>query len=214
MNTKANALTACCVMLTLIAQAQNLLPPRQAAKPAPAAPTNWQAGLRAKLLDGVKTIPKQGAPGPVAIFGQFAFPVIAANADGKSELALAAAAGYGKGRALIFGHNGYVGNPADEDMGRLLMNAVKWCGNSDKATVGVCGTSADVFLSGKGLKVTKLNDYDAKDLKKIDVLIVNGNSMTKPVNVARPAQRLPPMGLWLFIATGQMKKSATFQSLD
>jgi hypothetical protein len=83
---------------------QSLLP----AKPAstPVAPANWQSGLRAKLLDGVKSIPKAGAPGPVAIFGQFAFPVIAANADGKSELALAAAAGYGKGRALIFGHPG------------------------------------------------------------------------------------------------------------
>ena len=175
-------LSVCAVASSTIAVAQaprpSALPPRPAPPGANAAPVNWQAGLRTKLLDGVKSIPKNGAPGPVAIFGQFAFPVIAANADGKSELALAAAAGYGKGRALIFGHNGYVGSPADEDTGKLLINAVKWCGNSEKPTIGVCGTSADTFLSSKGFKVTKLKDYDAKDLKKVDVLIVNGNSIT------------------------------------
>lgn len=161
-------------------QRPSALPPRPTPPgPAAAAPTNWQAGLRAKLLDGVKSVPKNGVPGPVAIFGQFAFPVIASNADGKSELALAAAAGYGKGRALIFGHNAYISAPSDEDSGKLLVNAVRWCGNSDKPTVLVAGSTADTFLSGKGFKVTKVKTFDAKDLKKADVLVLNGNSITE-----------------------------------
>src|SRR5436190_24366664 len=69
------------------------------------APANWQSAEREKILKGVSSIPKLGAPGPVAIWGNLAFPVLAAADGGKAELALAAAAGYGKGRAMIFGHN-------------------------------------------------------------------------------------------------------------
>ncbi len=81
------------------------LPPRSNPSRSPA---DCQSAERAKLLEGVTAIPKLGAPGPVAIFGLKAFPVLAASADGKAQMALCAAAGYGKGRAVIFGHTGYL----------------------------------------------------------------------------------------------------------
>ena len=33
---------------------------------------------RAKILEGVKSVPKLGAPGPVGIWGQIAFPILSA----------------------------------------------------------------------------------------------------------------------------------------
>jgi hypothetical protein len=110
-------------LVFLVAGAQSADLPPQKAPPAPAAqaPNNWQAGERAKLLEGVSSIPKLGAPGPVAIYGQFAFPVIAAAADGKAQLALCAAAGFGKGRVVIFGHTGYLdASSANRDVTRAF----------------------------------------------------------------------------------------------
>src|SRR5476649_627940 len=78
------------------------------ARPATGAQTaaNWQSADRAKLLAGVSKLPKLGAPGPIAIWGPTAFPVIATGGedDGKAETALVAAAGFEKGRIVLFGH--------------------------------------------------------------------------------------------------------------
>ena len=46
-----------------------------------------------KILQGVKSLPKSGAPGPVGIWGTMAFPIIAAPDREGVEIALAAAAG-------------------------------------------------------------------------------------------------------------------------
>ena len=64
---------------------------------------------RAKILEGVKSVPKAGAPGPIGIWGQIAFPILSAPDKDGVEIALAAAAGYAKGRIILFGHNSYLG---------------------------------------------------------------------------------------------------------
>lgn len=145
------------------------------------APPNWQSAERTKILQGVATIPKVGAPGPVAIWGNLAFPVIAAADGGKAELALAAAAAYGKGRALIFGHNSYLdgGNAGSGSLGTLLVNAVNWVGNKDKPRVGIKGTSLAGFLKDKGFKAEKFDGaLNKKTLSDYDVVIVNAQSIT------------------------------------
>lgn len=43
---------------------------------------------RAKLLEGVESVPKTGAPGPVAIWGQTAFPLLAAPDRAGAEIAV------------------------------------------------------------------------------------------------------------------------------
>ena len=60
---------------------------------------------RAKILEGVKSVPKAGAPGPIGIWGNVAFPILSAPDKDGVEIALAAAAGYGKGRVILVGHN-------------------------------------------------------------------------------------------------------------
>ncbi len=145
------------------------------------APPNWQSAERAKILQGVSSIPKVGAPGPVAIWGNLAFPVLAAADGDKAELALAAAAGYGKGRALIFGHNSYLdgGNTSSGSLGTLLVNSVNWVGNKEKPRVGVMGTNLAEFLTSKGFKAEKMDgELNKKTLNDYDVVIVNAQRIT------------------------------------
>ncbi|MFZ4764951.1 MAG: hypothetical protein ACOYMN_08345, partial [Roseimicrobium sp.] len=138
------------------------------------APANWQSAERAKILNGISSIPKLGAPGPVAIWGNLAFPVIAAADGGKAELALAAAAGYGKGRAFIFGHNSYLDSGGTT--GALLVNAVNWVANKEKAKVGVKDANLAAFLDGKGFKAVKFDGaLDAKKLRDFESSLLRGH---------------------------------------
>jgi len=160
------------------------LPPRK--PPAPSAPQaagNWQATERAKLLEGVSALPKLGAPGPVAIYGQFAFPVIAAGADGKAQLALCAAAGFGKGRAVIFGHTGYLdASSANVDLTKLLENAARWCAaasGKQKPRVGVRSGGMETVLEKRGFAAKRFTGkLDAASLKDFDVVILSAQTMT------------------------------------
>ena len=143
-------------------------------------PLNWQKTEREKLLAGVGAVPKLGSPGPVAIWGNFAFPVLAAVEGGKAEMALAAAAGFGKGKVLIFGHNSYIdgGNAGSGSVGTLLVNAVKWVGGKDKPRVGVHGSSLASFLESKGFRAQKFSgSLDKKTLNDFDVVVCNAQGI-------------------------------------
>ncbi|WP_009959138.1 M60 family metallopeptidase [Verrucomicrobium spinosum] len=170
-----------------VGTAQTALPIRPAAPgtaPTPAAtPGEWQNAERAKILSGVSSIPRLGAPGPVAIWGNLAFPVISAAETGKPELALAAAAGYGKGRLMLFGHNSYLSaeDAGDGGMGTLLLNAVRWVGNKEKPRIGVKGSNLIAFLDKKGLRAEKMDGpLEKKTLNDYDVVILNAQGITDP----------------------------------
>jgi len=79
------------------------------------------------LLEGVQHINSGGIPGPLCVFGEDAFPVVTAN----DHQAVVAAAEAGRGRIVAFGHGGFLGN-AEVDTTRLLVNAVRWCGQLDR----------------------------------------------------------------------------------
>lgn len=144
-------------------------------------PANWQKIEREKLLVGVGAVPKYGAPGPVAIWGNFAFPVLAAVEGGKAEMALAAAAGFGKGKVLLFGHNSYIDgrNAGSGSVGTLLVNAVKWVGGKDKPRIGVHGSNLATFLDSKGFRAKDFSGaLDKKTLGDFDVVICNAQGIT------------------------------------
>ena len=150
------------------------------AAPVPA-PVNWQSAERVKILAGVTAIPKLGAPGPVAIWGPYAFPVIAAGESGKPETALAAAAGFGKGRIVIFGHNSYLdgsgGNEAS--VGALLVNSVKWMSAKQKPRIGTNDGKSTAFFESKGFAAKKIaGTPDKKSIHDFDVLVLNVQSVT------------------------------------
>ena len=146
-----------------------------------AAPVNWQSAERAKLLAGVAAVPKLGAPGPVAIWGALAFPVLAAGDGGKAETALVAAAGFGKGRIVLFGHNSYLaadgGNEAS--VGALLVNSVKWGTQKQKPRVGTNEAKSAAFLGSQKFDVKKIaGSPDKKAIHDFDVLVLNAQSVT------------------------------------
>ncbi len=83
-------------------------------------PTDWDA-----LTEGVEALGQAGVPGPLVVFGEKAFPVVvAATNDGGAE-ALVAAARFGKGRVVAFGHGGYL-DPRRKGMAAFLPRLVAW----------------------------------------------------------------------------------------
>jgi len=175
--------TALCYLLATCVIHADLTPRKPAAPATAEPPRNWQSIERAKLLEGVTAIPKIGVPGPVAIYGQFAFPVIAAGADGKAQIALCAAAGYGRGRAVIFGHTGYIeaGN-MNADLGKLIENAARWCAagaGRQKPQVGVRSGGLEAFLDKRGFLTKKFSGaINKQSLKEFDVVILNAQGLT------------------------------------
>jgi hypothetical protein len=130
-----------------------------------------------KILQGVKSLPKSGAPGPVGIWGTMAFPIIAAPDREGVEIALAAAAGYGKGRVILFGHNGYLSGTEGGDHATLMVNCAKWVGAKDKPSIGLKGVKAEVYEAA-GLRTAGLDAVDVSSLKKHDVVILNIQGIT------------------------------------
>lgn len=141
---------------------------------------------RAKILEGVESIPMTGSPGPVGIWGNLAFPIIAA-ADGRdgNELALAAAAGYGKGRIILFGHGGYLNGNAGGDAPKLMENCVRWAGNKEKPRVGTKAIQGGGFYNQRGFDTTIVNGpLETSTLNDFDVLVLNAQGATDPAESA------------------------------
>ena len=74
----------------------------------------------------MKRIGKPGIPGPIALTGADAFAVIGGRTREQTMFAVVAAAVYGKGRVVAFGHNGYFSKKTLEanDTNRLVTNAM------------------------------------------------------------------------------------------
>ena len=88
----------------------------------------------ARLTAGVVKIAKPGVPGPIACVSENSFPVILGKAGGFDQ-AVIAAARFGKGKIVAFGHNGFMEKPASEeaDTPKLLANAAKWAARSPRS---------------------------------------------------------------------------------
>ena len=144
---------------------------------------NWQSAERAKIIAGVSTLPKLGAPGPVALWGPTAFAVIATGGedDSKAETALVGAAGFEKGRIVLFGHNSYL-NPGDGNeasVGALLLNSVKWSTTKQKPRVATNDPKSEAFFKSKGFDVKKLaGGPEKKNIHDFDVLVLNAQGIT------------------------------------
>lgn len=132
----------------------------------------------ATLLAGVKEITAPGVPGSVCVYGSNAFPVVAGKSGDYAEPVVAAAR-YGSGRLVAFGHDGYFGADAlaAADTGQLLLNAVRWAGKSEAVPrVGVLAKRQGgvvAFLKARGIaSVTVIPDAgSAKRLGEFDVVV-------------------------------------------
>jgi hypothetical protein len=133
-----------------------------------------------QLLGGVSKIAISGTPGSMCLFAPQAFPLVAASHD-KRSAAVVAATRLGKGRAVEFAHNGYLGRATldKDDTGRLFLNAVQWAGaageKTDKTLRVGARRAGDAlkFLTDKQVPAVSLDGKDwLKQLNDCGVLVV------------------------------------------
>lgn len=159
-------------------------------------------GERGKILDGVKSVPKAGAPGPVGIWGNMAFPILSAPDKDGVEIAVAAAAGYGKGRIILFGHNSYLAGGEGGDHAKLMENCVKWAGNKEKPRVGLKGVNAVNLYKQRGFNAETFDKIEKKSLNDYDVVIVNMQGIISPEEGAVVAEYVKGGGGFIGGMTG------------
>ncbi len=110
-----------------------------------------------KLLEGVETVAKTGIPGPVAVFGESSFAVVAGGLDGSLRAAAIAAGKLGSGRVVAFGHNGYMSAaPMKTGETKLVMRALlQWAARTKMKTprVGALGGAFADVLKELGCEV-------------------------------------------------------------
>jgi len=178
--------------------------PKPGVTTAPAAPAQAAAlaAERAKLIDGVKTLPRLGLPGAVAVYGPLAFPLVT-TADAKGAEVLAAAGSVGKGRAVIFGQTGYLGGDAtDADLEKLLLNAVRWCSGKEKPRVGIKGAKTGALLDKHGLRHEQIRKLEKSTLTGCDVLIASVQDLTDEGEAAALKSYLEGGGGFIGAITG------------
>ena len=176
---------------------------------------------RVKILEGVGSVPKAGAPGPVGIWGNIAFPILSAPDRAGVEIAVAAAAGYGKGRIILFGHNSYLDGGAGGDHAKLMENCIKWAGGKDKPRIGLKGVKAG-FFTGKGFKTEEMKGEIKKStLNDYDVIVLNAQSATDAEQAAAIVEwikggggLIAGMTGWAFSQTSGGKDLATAHGLN
>jgi len=145
------------------------------------------------LLDGVKVIGVPGVPGPLVVCGEKAFPVVSAVAGGR-PVPLVAAGRAGRGRVVVFGHNGYFsGTLAEADTGRLLLNAVRWCGGKRVAVRGL-PQALDVLRAG-GADAVAAKDPDDCDVLVVDAAALDPEEIRRTIAFLRRGGGLVTAGL-------------------
>lgn len=139
-----------------------------------------QADALRTLTDGVDSIATAGIPGPIAVYGERAFGVIAGAQDDGALLPVVAGAEWGQGRVLAFGHGGLIGKDAlaDPGTGRLVLNAVRWLGGGDAPRVLAVGNGALAeLLTAAGMTVRTSATPDAALLPDVDVMAIDAHSL-------------------------------------
>ena len=118
---------------------------------------------QAFLLKGVHEIGAPGAPGNVVIFGLNAYPVVVGKEGEAISQPVVAAARWGKGRVVIYGHNGYLAPDTHADTELLVLNSLRWAAGAANQTapikVGLRRMAGmEKFLRGQtGISVERLD---------------------------------------------------------
>jgi len=136
-------------------------------------PVQAQEGDAGRILAGVEALPASGTPGPVAVFGERAFALVLAPAEGGAA-PLAAAARVGQGRVIVLGHSGYAQRVREPGMARFLGNAVEWLGDGKaQPRVGARGGWAESLekagLGPVALRFEQLEELDVVALPVLDL---------------------------------------------
>lgn len=132
-----------------------------------------------EMLQGVQTIDAPGLPGPIAVFGEDAFAVVTPKgkpqnaSKTKPAQAVVAAANWGRGRVVVFGHGGFL-TSTGHDTPRLLANAARWCAPGDGA-LRVWGATDAIreALAANGIRVESAQGDWREHLGDLDLLVLD-----------------------------------------
>lgn len=154
----------------------------------------------AALLAGIDRVASPGVPGPLALFGDAAFPVLAAR-EGDVRAPVVAAARMGRGRVVAFGHGGYFGREAlaEGTTARLVANAVRWAGAGRSpsrvvawraaavrdalaafdvsTTVAEASSAADVFAAADVVVCDIARLRDVEDARALGAFVASGGGV-------------------------------------
>lgn len=130
------------------------------------------------LRTGVNKIGISGIPGPICVFGEEAFAVIAADMQG-TQVPLVAAANFGQGRTVAFGHGGYLSPDTlrQADTLTFFKNCIDWVAHQrEKPAIGVFRNQKLAgFLVEQQLYAI---DIHLTDLASVNVLIIDAAQIT------------------------------------
>ncbi len=132
-----------------------------------------------RLLEGVQTIDAPGLPGPIAVFGDEAFVVVTprTKSDSQPAQAVVAAARWGEGRVVVFGHGGFLA-ATGHDTPRLLANTARWCANQE-GTLRVWGATAAILeaLAAHNIPVEIVTGNWREHLGGLDLLVLDTHKL-------------------------------------
>jgi Peptidase M60, enhancin and enhancin-like/N-terminal domain of M60-like peptidases len=138
---------------------------------------------QAALLAGVSELVAPGAiPGPLSVFGESAF-VVMAGRDGKRQLPMIAASRFERGRVVALGHEAFLGSEAlqNPDNTQFLRNAVRWVLAMPSAAVAVVDKPAvAAALERAGLKVVRLTTAQFQsqiESPEFDAVVMNATAL-------------------------------------
>lgn len=130
------------------------------------------------LLKDISEIPKLGAPGVLTVFGPNAFPFIVGKHKGCFH-PLAAAGRLGKGRVIIYSHDGYPHHSKDsKSLNQLIINNIHWCTgkvNASTISIGIhnaINNEMMSFLRKEGFAAVRITDNDLLNVEKLSQFCV------------------------------------------
>lgn len=154
----------------------------------PALSSNYETALRkvrTQITRGVRRVASPGVPGPLILSGQSVFPIVVAEDKNGVQQPVVAAAFFGRGRVVAFGHSGFFGQ-SDLPIGQtreLIKNAVRWTSNQNqgKIRVGVYGPRnlVDEWRSDQDLSARMIDQSDwTVGLQNFDVIVCSAANIS------------------------------------
>lgn len=139
------------------------------------APAAFAQSDTEQLLDGVGRIGAPGVPGPVLVIGEDAFGVVTP----KEDQAVVAAARPGRGRVVVFGHGGFLGEKRF-DTTQLVANSVVWAGAGADGPLTVFGLPEHIGeeLTKRGVKFVPFEGTAADAIGGADVIVLDSHRFT------------------------------------
>jgi len=145
------------------------------------------ADLDVLLQDVTEIVAPGCVVGPVAVFGDQAFPVMTGS-NGPHRLPILAAARYGQGRVVLAGHEGLYGSTDRPDQRRLIINTATWLGGHHPPPIRVLVVDhrqVAPVLTEAGFQVAIIGlEQLAENLPHADVLFISGHRFTPPEQAA------------------------------